>query len=71
MSRKDKGFIYLGSYIYARPLKRGGFSLYRGMYSSGGEDRTTGLEVMRDDNNQPLRFETSGKAQEYFVNRYC
>lgn len=71
MKRTDKGFIYLGRYVYAKTLKRGGYSLYHGMYSGRAEDGTTGLEVMRDENKDPLRFESIDKAKEYFVKRYC
>lgn len=56
MSRDSQGYIYLGRYQYAKKLKRGGYSLYEGMYSDRGEDRTSGLEVVRDNNRVPLRF---------------
>ena len=69
MSREDRGFIYLGRYKYARKLKRGGYSMYEGMYSGRAEDGTTGIEVMRDGNNQPLHFCSIEEAKQYFKDR--
>lgn len=71
MSREDRGFIYLGRYIYARKLKRGDYSLHQGMYSNRAEDRTAELEVIRDDSNHPLHFQTIEDAHKYFQQRYC
>ena len=68
MSREEQGFIYLGYYKYAKGLKRGGYSLYEGMYSDRAEDRTAGLTVVRANDAMalPLRFETLDD-----VKRYC
>ena len=71
MSREDRGFIYLGRYIYAKKLKRGGYSMYEGMYSDRAEDRTSGIEVMRNADNKPFHFLTLEDAEQYYKQRYC
>ena len=58
MSREERGYIYLGRYQYAKELTGGRYSLYEGMYSDRAEDRTTGLEVVRDINKKPMRFKS-------------
>ena len=65
MGREEKGFIYLGRYKYAKKLARGRYSLYEGMYSGGGEDRTAGLEVVRDAKGKPMRFEELEEVRNY------
>ena len=65
MSREDNGLTYLGRYKYARQLKMGGYSLYEGAWSDRGEDNTAGLEVVRDSNGKPLRFDTLEDVQSH------
>ncbi|MEE9303197.1 MAG: hypothetical protein V3U84_05365 [Thiotrichaceae bacterium] len=70
MSRAERGFYYLGRYCYAHRLKNGIYSLYQGAWSDRGEDSTSGLEVVRDDNGNALRFANWNAVNEYFKGRY-
>ena len=65
MGRVANGFMYLGRYQYARILAKGRYSLYEGMYSDRAEDRTSGLEVVRDYDGKPLRFNNIEEVKDY------
>ena len=68
MAATDKqGYIYIQQYTYAKPVKTGDFSLYRGRYSGNAEGNCTGLEVERDGRGKAMRF-TSLEAIEKYLN---
>ena len=65
MGREENGFIYLGRYKYARKLQNGKYSLYEG-YWGRGEHQTVGLQVVRGDDDKPMRFNTLEAVKEYY-----
>ena len=64
-SRERKGWIIIAPYTYAVPLKNGQWTVYKGGWSSNGEDSTAGLEVVRgDSSNKPVRFNSLEEARQ-------
>jgi hypothetical protein len=67
MSRKERGFIYIGRYHYVRQNKRSGrYQLYEGCWSGKGEDSTEAPLVVRDDKTKKvLEFDSVDDARRF------